>query len=87
MFATVLAMAAATTPHAGLNRVTTGLRVEAIVVRPLAMPNIRRSRQSLIIDNPGAIAISIDDETPSSASRTIPLSFRTTAIRQITLIF
>lgn len=74
MFATALAMAAATS-----------FRVEANVVRPPAMPRIQQVRQGLVIDNPDAIAISIDD-APASAGRTLRVTGEPT-IRRITFIF
>jgi len=87
MFATVIAMAAMMTPEAGASRVATALRVEAIVVRPPVMPTIIRRGASVRIDNPGAIAISIDDEAPRAAtSRTIRAADGV-AVRRITLIF
>lgn len=86
MLATALALAAAMTPEAGTGRAETILRVEAIVVRPPAMPTISQRGQSLWIDNPGAVAISIDDEAPS-ASRLVRLVPGHAPIRRITLTF
>ncbi|MGE0179354.1 MAG: hypothetical protein AB7O91_05995 [Sphingomonas sp.] len=88
MSVTILALALAMTPPAGAQAHAGSLRVEAIVVRPPAMPRISRSRHGIRIDNPGAIAISVDDEPPqATASRLIggPAGGRT--IRRITLIF
>ena len=88
MFATALALAFAMTPQAGATRLETVLRVEAIVVRPPAMPTIRRRRHDLVIENPGAIAIAIDDEAPlAAASRTVSLATTGANLRRITLIF
>jgi hypothetical protein len=85
MLVTALALAAAAAPPTAANRVATGLRVEAIVVRPPAMPSVRRAPQGLVIDNPGAIAIAVDDGRPS-ARRTLRLT-RGGSIRRITFIF
>ena len=74
MIATALAMAAATS-----------FRVEANVVRPPAMPRIQQVGQSLVIDNPDAIAVIIDHE-PATARRTLRVRGEPT-IRRITFIF
>jgi hypothetical protein len=63
------------------------LRVEAIVIRSPVMPTFVRHGASVRIDNPDAIAISIDDEAPRAAtSRTIRAA-SSNAVRRITLIF
>ena len=74
MLVTALAMAAATS-----------FRVEANVVRPPAMPRIQQVGRSLVIDNPDAIAISVDD-APASAGRRMRVTGEPT-IRRITFIF
>ena len=85
MIAIALALTIAASSQAGPGRALDHLRVEAVVVRPAPMPTIRSGRRMLVIDNPGAIAISVDDEAPSSVSRAVPLGAG--PIRRITLIF
>lgn len=86
MLATALAMAAAATlPPSAANRTATGLRVEAVVVRPPTMPSVRQAGRGLVIDNPDAVAISVDNQ-PATADLTLRVIGEPT-IRRITYIF